>query len=137
MLAGERPNNRFDGTLWVKYNEEEIRRYAKPGENVSGLGIFYPFQLARQIAKIAHSLAVADYGLDSFVPFLPDIILGKSDTPFYYIGAQVSPEPDRRGTHSVQLGWLPPDDRFLISYIRLFCSYGTPNYTVVVGQRQA
>src|SRR6202022_617921 len=100
ILRGAEPTSRFTGTMWLKYHEEELRRYAKPGDTVDGIGKFNPFTYGRMICKIAHALAVAEYGADSFTPFLPDVILGKSPHLTHYLSAQVSPEPDRQAPPS-------------------------------------
>jgi hypothetical protein len=137
ILYGAQPTDRFKGTVWLKYNDEELRKYAKSGENVEGLGKFNPFTYGRMICKIAHALAVAEYGAESFVPFLPDIILGKSPHLTHYLSAQVSAEPDTQGLHNVHIGWLESAiPAYLVAYVRLFCNYGTPDYMVVVGQRR-
>jgi hypothetical protein len=89
------------------------------------------------VCKIAHALAVAEYGAASFVPFLPDIILGSSSRLTHYLSARISEEADNQGLHNLHIGWLesgvPP---YLVAYVRLFCNYGTPDYMVVIGQRR-
>jgi hypothetical protein len=123
--------------LWLKYNVDDIQKLTKPGEQVDGIGRFNPFTLGRMICKIAHSLAVAEYGLNSFTPYLPDLILGKSNSFMHYLSAQVSPESDNQGLHNLHIGWLETASiPFLVAYIRLFCNFGTPDYMVVVGRRQ-
>ncbi len=137
ILRGAEPTDRFRGAVWLKYNDQELRKYAKPGETVEGIGKFNPFTYGRMICKIAHALATAEYGAESFKPFLPDVILGKSSHLTHYLGAQVSPAPDLQGLHNLHIGWLetavPP---YLVAYVRLFCNYGTPDYMIVVGQRR-
>ncbi len=137
ILRGAEPTDRFIGTIWLKYNIEDVQKLAGPGENFDGIGRFSPFTYGRMICKIAHSLAVAEYGLDSFTPYLPNLILGRSNELTHYVAAQVSPEPDNHGLHNVHIGWLetatPP---YLVAYVRLFCNYGTPDYMVVVGRRR-
>lgn len=136
ILRGAQPTDGFRGTIWLKYNDQELRKYARPGDTVDGIGRFSPFTFGRMIAKIAHSLAVAEYGIESFTPFLPNIILGKSAAVTHYIGAQVMPEPDPKGLHNLHIGWLERGQHsYLTAYIRLFCNYGTPDYMVVIGQR--
>ena len=127
------PTDRFVGTAWLKYNAEELSKYARPGEIVEGIGKFNPFTYGRMICKIAHALGTAEFGANTFVPFLPNVILGKSPHITHYLSAQVAPEPDGQGLHNVQVGWLekvtPP---LLVAYVRLFCNYGTPDYMVVI-----
>jgi hypothetical protein len=43
---------------------------------------------ARVLAKIAHAYTVFFVGLDGFAPFLPDVILGKSEDVGRYVGGE-------------------------------------------------
>jgi hypothetical protein len=89
--------------------------------------------LARMLAKIAHSFAVATYGLDTFTPFLPEIILDKSDNHQFYIGgSSVEFLPKHNAITSISAGVL--HDGLIIVHIRLFVSLGGPAYRVVVGR---
>lgn len=136
-MRGAEPSDRFTGSIWLKYDTDDVHKLAKPGENFDGVGRFSPLTYGRMICKIAHSLAVAEYGLDSFAPYLPDLILGKSNHLMQYVSAQASPEPDNHGLHNLHIGWLEKaTPAYLVAYVRLFCSFGTPDYMVVVGRRR-
>jgi len=136
ILWGATTTDQFDGTIWLKYNEQELRKFAGPGESVQGIGKFNPFTYGRMICKIAHALAFAEHG-GSFIPILPDVILGKSAHLTHYLSGRVSPDPDMTGLHYLQIGWLErARETYLIAYVRLFCNYGTPLYMVAVGQRR-
>lgn len=126
----------FHGAIWIKYNDLELCKFAGPGESVQGIGKFNPFTYGRMICKIAHALAFAEHGV-SFIPLLPEIILGKSAHLDHYLSGHVSPVPDMTGLHYLQIGWLErARNTYLIAYVRLFCNYGTPLYMVAVGQRR-
>jgi hypothetical protein len=90
-------------------------------------------------------MAVARFGLDSFKPFLPDVILGKDTNIAYYIGGDKPPtqahdprRPDQSVTvteHSISLEVGNIGNKMLlVARIRLFISSGSPSYTVVVGE---
>jgi hypothetical protein len=93
---------------------------------------------ARMLAKIAHSYAVAELGLDGIDPELPDLILGKnSDLASYLIGASPHYFPARRDrlSHQISLGLLPHGERQLVCvHIRLFATHNTPAYLVIAGE---
>ena len=96
--------------------------------------------LGRMLAKIAHSYAVAERGLDGFVPFLPPIILGRDIRYIaHYVGGtreipQCAPEHYRLALKSVQ---SLSGQNYLMATIRLFSDIqGMPEYWVVVGQER-
>jgi HNH endonuclease len=96
---------------------------------------------ARTLAKIAHAITVADYGLENFKPFLIDFILtGRSDQPYYYyIGSPPQPTPDDKAsspTHELSIKFfeLQRGPWLGVVTIRLFANLGTPRYHVVVGE---
>jgi len=92
----------------------------------------------RMLAKIAHGLAWAIYGGDSFRPFLRETILGTEVDVGYYVGIetrdkQISPF-DRpmlhRYNHRIWL-WT---HNIIVFQITLFEYLSSPTYTVVVGE---
>jgi hypothetical protein len=95
---------------------------------------------ARMLAKIAHGLAVAELGLESFDPDLLDLILGRDvSTASYFVGEavhrQVTPSPPP----AHEMGWTPMHcaNRWLaVVHIRLFSDLGpqAPGYSVVAGE---
>jgi hypothetical protein len=91
---------------------------------------------ARMLAKIAHAFAVATFGLDSFEPFLPNVILGHSDAGHHYVGG-VEREMDNRNRVATILHSIGSErhNEWLIVRLRLFSFIeGTPNYVIVVGR---
>ncbi|HZM45685.1 MAG TPA: hypothetical protein VFC14_12690 [Burkholderiales bacterium] len=91
-----------------------------------------PHIFARMLAKIAHSFAVAEIGLDNFTPFLQKMIIEGIETPSYYVGGDFTVPPAERdgAMHWVR---LQPDDNYLVATIRLFAPLGAPLYHIIVG----
>ena len=108
----------------------------------SGLS-FGPIQpgSTRMLAKIAHAYTVAEYGVDSFSPFLIELILSGTDDPFNLVGGDL----DHPGA---KIHVLKTDDlhaimidereirgkRCLVVTIQLFACLNAPIYSVVVGE---
>lgn len=94
------------------------------------------------LPKIAHSFAVADQGLESFVPLLPNLILHGSKTPSYLVGGDLGVPEAFPTLHRLHLEVVNADARdgrsspvqYLIVHVRLFANLGAPQYHVVVGQ---
>jgi hypothetical protein len=88
------------------------------------------------LAKIAHSFAVAEMGLGSFKPLLPDLILGKTMTPTYWVGGQLDiPPPGVTDRIDLDYDWNANGKTFTVAHIRLFAQLGAPLYHVVIGER--
>jgi hypothetical protein len=95
-----------------------------------------PYRFARLLAKIALGYAVAEYGLDGFVPLVRDIILGKSDDCFNFVGGSwgICGEPINTDTSfGMYFTFVSPTVARLVVEIRLFSAAKTPDYHVVVG----
>jgi HNH endonuclease len=99
-----------------------------------------PFEFARMLAKISHSFAVSQLGLNGFQPLALDAILGRTENISYVVGGtdKFGPRiPD--GGHLLELEYkVEPNIRrsVVIVHIRLFSILDTPNYHVVVGRIQ-
>jgi hypothetical protein len=85
FLRGSQASNTFEGGDFIKYNESEMRKYAKSDQAIK-IGRVYSGDFARMLAKIAHTYAIAEYGMNSFKPLLTEIILGKDDRLPFLIG---------------------------------------------------
>lgn len=96
------------------------------------------FSFARMLAKIAHALTVAQYGLRSFVPFLPDVILRNEGLLFLrFIGTVAGEGKLEEGPVFHRLRGLVEEAdgrRFLTCHIQLLANFGSPTYRVVAGQ---
>jgi hypothetical protein len=90
ILTGENPHDRRAMDAWVGFQNEEIRKKLVDGGPSLRLVTLDNHMFSRMIAKIAHSYAVAELGIHSFQPVLLDLILDKSQTPFYWIGGDMT-----------------------------------------------
>src|ERR1700730_2940748 len=117
---------------------------APPEKVFHGSGVFSPSLNVklyyRMLAKVAHAYAVAELGLDSFKPFLLDVIQGIADDNLglYFGGPLV--HSTQLGTlghlHSVSLHFECSFDEvcYIVARIKLFDSLGGPPNYVVVGE---
>jgi hypothetical protein len=97
-------------------------------------GFFEPFSpniICRSIAKIAHGAAVAELGLDTFEPFLPDIILGHDPYISHYVGSKIGKGHKRIALHEIS---LTLQGGFIVAQVQLFARLGLRPYIAVVGR---
>jgi hypothetical protein len=110
----------------VKLQASRIRT-----ENVS------PLNVARFIAKIAHSQACAVIGLNNFEPLLIDLILGNSDSFAPFVGSEKGDEFKSTHTHEIDFDLFESDidlKKYIVGTVRLFANLGAPIYFAVVGE---
>ncbi len=99
----------------------------------------------RLLAKIAHGAAIANFGLDTFEPLLPDYILGRDKSLSYVIGGTndklVLKNPTVFGPEDgVQFHVLKQGVSsyncisYVVCRIQLFSFLQTPPYEVIVGK---
>lgn len=96
---------------------------------------FHGGYFMRLLAKTAHALAVAKYGLGAFKPLLPDVILrpGLNNV----VGGEFRDYPPDPHLHNAILKHVNAQGRtYLVADIRLFAKLGAPLYSVVVGELQ-
>jgi hypothetical protein len=158
ILFGQPPNPKvFAGDILVQNTEGVkafLHRFGATSMRARGVHIN---SLARMLAKIAHSYAVARCGLDGFQPLLLDTIFKRSVSPAYVVGGdfheskphvpwhtpydpakiEVFHEISLRkirmlGVDYTRIG-LPPDVLFLVAHIRLFAYLGGPLYVIAAG----
>jgi len=136
VLVGARPHPDNVGEFFLKYPTEELRRLIANENEAVRLASFNSWLFARMLAKIAHSFAVAEWGYDSFDHFLPDLILGKTQTAFHYVGGDMSiTTRDNNGLHRIfARREIIRGCEYVIVYLTLFCNFGMPEYRVVVGR---
>ena len=107
-----------------------LKEFATPSTDVQA---FF-----RMLAKIGHSFAVAELGLDSFKPSLVEYILSKDYLPRLdsHIGGSPEEALITNELHEIEIykDELYPD--LTIVRIRLFAKYGGPPYLVVVGEKK-
>lgn len=92
----------------------------------------------RMIAKIAHSFAVAQIGIDGFNADLREIILGHNfDMASFLMGGSRDDIPVRENglSHQVGLGIIPWGPiQFVRVRVRLFARHNSPAYDIIVGR---
>lgn len=99
---------------------------------------FNSFVFTRLLAKTAHCLAVAEYGIEGFEPLLNDLILGKDYSKmFYYVGGYPSLQSSDPTSYTMTLGLIktPPLIDYIHVSIRIFADLGSPMYRVIAGRR--
>jgi len=123
-----------------KHAEERMKRHG------DSAGIYQPFSpdlFCRMVAKIAHCQAAATLGVDAFDPFLPGIILGRTEIISYYVGnaahiQHATPPATSLSeiTHELYLGERASTrdgQRMITAIVRLFANLNAPGYEVIVG----
>ena len=88
------------------------------------------------MAKIAHAYAIAEVGIDKFIPWLPDFILGKTPNGAGFVGTKEEVEPAEPGTlHRLEQRRITMDGRdYAFVKVRLFADMGAPEYWIIAGQ---
>ena len=121
---------------WFNYDENLLReKYGIEKWSTISLNTRY---FCRMLAKIGHSFAVAQLGLNGFNPILRDMIRDPDMTSravLPFVGGQL-PEPPRKALHfaevvNTEIG----DTTFVLVKIRLFAQLGAPTYLVVAGTK--
>ncbi|MFZ1106090.1 MAG: hypothetical protein WAN86_25040 [Hyphomicrobiaceae bacterium] len=141
LSSGEQPSS----NLWrPKYkaiiNRDEVRKLLA-GYNedvVVSVGRQNAHVWCRVLAKIAHSYTVAECGINSFRPYLLDIILERPVvSAFYWIGGDMENHVREPHIHTAAL--YATNIRGMTMFtvrLRLFAFLGAPVYWVVVGEAQ-
>ena len=145
IVVGEEPKNVFENAQSVISLSRPADILSKELPQFTGMNIQSPpiemSRFSRMLAKIAHSFAVAERGIDSFTPLLPELILGRYDTPSYLVGRIMgSPIVPPDGLlHHLFLEYIRTDDgsEFLVANIRLFAILNTPHYHVVIARTKS
>lgn len=139
ILIGNPPSPNFENaSLWYRYRKEEVGAILGT-PSVKGLNIakIHPGHFGRMLAKIAHSYAYANDGMDDFTPLLPDVILGKYEFPSFFVGGSRQLRSAENYLHQLKLRTMSDVDGkdYRIVLIRLFSLMGAPDYVVVAGER--
>lgn len=92
----------------------------------------------RLLAKIAHSFAVAELGINAFKPFLIEYISGKIDLDDYLLGGVSDTQPKGTHLHDISLEErLTGDRKLIVTRVRLFSCLQGPTYLIVTGEKQS
>jgi hypothetical protein len=92
---------------------------------------------AQMLAKIAHSYAIAQMGLNKFKPLLLDLIFGRTSVVTHLVGGDLEVPPKSRFQHELDLQreYSANGKTYVVTNIRLLGRIGTPQYYVVVSER--
>jgi len=142
ILAGEEPAGEFKNVRlhawWPPDLQSRLGHLKAAGMKKKSLSGFLFNDFVRLIAKIAHGVAVANYGHASFHPFLLETILNRSTSAAYYIGGTGERLPEKENeTHRVTTAIHHVDEKvLLVVTIRLFAFMHPPApiYVVVAGE---
>ena len=99
-----------------------------------------PYRFARFVAKIAYSFAVAEVGLHCFRPLATDIILGRSDDYFRFVGSAPLKPPaagwPSGGGHyvGITIQFVQEGVGLVVVEVKLFAEAGTPAYHAAVAE---
>ena len=115
--------------------KSDFANIANRGESVQFPAAVNARDFARFIAKMAHAMAVASYGIDAFEPWLPEFILNKDNCSFhYYVSGHLGDVVDAKGDHSISLGTWEGDGLRISARVQLFCCFAAAYYMVAVGK---
>ena len=126
----------YEQSFWGIASNTELAQLRSQYGQVSP----YPAQchvpsFVRMLAKISHAGAAAGFGIDSFRPLLPDLILGKLTDFLDLVGGELARQPKVTGKYETRFSTPTILGRcYLVSHFRLFPEFGTPQYHVVVGE---
>jgi len=148
ILGEEIDPARADGAPWrfiEASKADPILKMAAEEEGVEAAGIVLPtvnrLDYLRSLAKTAHAYAAAELGIDSFEPFLTDIILNRSDELSRFVGDMpgvASMEGPTGHSFKITLGQTPPElgaaGGLIVVFMQLWADLGSPPHLVVVGR---
>jgi len=135
IIVGKKADELARGRFYPMWDVNDVKALSDLGTQITIQGAGEGRDLARFLAKIAHAMAVARYGIDAFEPWLPNFILGKDHCAMhYYVAGHENKTCDQKGIHKVTLGTWEDDGMRIGARIRLFCKWGTPDYEVAVGR---
>jgi hypothetical protein len=89
-------------------------------------------QFLRVLAKIGHSYASAEYGIDNFHPTLLPIINGQSNNLLKYVGSKALDQPQSK--RALEMALIKKGElSYIVVYISLHFFPRMPQYKVVSG----
>jgi hypothetical protein len=114
--------------LLAKYNQDVGLRLGRQNVHV----------WCRVLAKVAHAYTVAECGINSFKPYLLDIILERPVvSAFHWVGGDENIPAREPHLHTTSLSSFPlRGKRVLGVRLRLFAYLGGPVYWIIVGETQ-
>lgn len=130
------PDSPHDGMAW-NYFATDINKFAaKYGLHSFAHPSLDTHSFLRMIGKIAHAYLSAEVGLAAFKPTLADMILGKSQDFWRYIGGRLDMEPPTDQLHEISLEETRAHEGriFCMVRLRLFAKLGAPTYYIAAGE---
>jgi hypothetical protein len=98
---------------------------------------FAPGEFMRMLAKIGYTYAVAELGYGSFRPIVLDAILKTGVNVSHFVGQnQTKDAPDPTYKHLLRIKDQSSPGRkpIVVSEVKLFASFQTPTYHIIVGE---
>lgn len=134
LIRGGAPTEKYTFRAYSVVRNSHMERLSKEGD-WAFQSPFSPDRFSRFVAKIAHCIAVAELGWREFMPFLPDIILGKNPCALYFVGCAPGPHTKGPDAHMTRVGTvkLPTGEIFVFANVRFWAQFNTPIYEVIVG----
>lgn len=136
-IEGDGGTPRIVSVRPIQLRHDEVALFQKYGVGAFVTPYWDNHLICRMLAKIGHSLAVAELGKDNFSPLLTKLICNGDQNSMRFIGG--SPDDSTSeipGTlHRLTLGFQKIKGRtYVVAQVRLFASYSSPTYSVVVGE---
>lgn len=137
ILTGKPATNEFKPDLCMLIHKDDI----KNSMNKSWmLGEYRHIDFCLMLAKIAHSYAAAEIGIEALVKYnllLPKYILNQSGPISHVVGGEIEDPPAANNQlHELKLHNHEGNQRtYLLVSMRLFPYMGAPQYHAVVGER--
>jgi hypothetical protein len=136
-LGGPAPGQPRKWSAWVRPLRLDASALSRYGGSIGTQPLHQP-SFHRMLAKIAHSMAVAEIGLACFRPFLLEIILGQNKETHQFVGGYLEGRPELQHRHEITtMARECGEATLIIAEIRLFADVGAPTYVVVVGEQVA
>ena len=126
----------FGADQWTWHHAARGRELLDDDETAYVLeGTLNPTKFSQMLAKIAHSFAVANLGLDGFYPMAVDLALGRTDHMNYLVGSQLNDMTNERSTTGAHRVRLRINEKYgmVLAEVRLFADLGAPMFHVLVG----
>jgi hypothetical protein len=151
ILVGRAPTLEIPGIAYLVIlphptdHDERLKRFKGEGPTTISVNANWGLNnFMCLLAKIGHGFAVAGYGPDSFVPFLPNYILDRDRRLAHVIGgtdeAIAAPPPGtglnmEKSVHAWSLGIRSVNGKHYVAvHMHLFRYLGYPVYEVIAGE---
>ena len=121
--------------MWVYRLNLNPASLSKYGIQSIASAVMNTHRFSQMLAKIAHSFAVARFGLHGFTPILLDHILHTGKCPWHFVGGRDGDPTVSNALHEIEHEECETvAKRFLLVRVRLFANLGAPGYVVVTGE---